>query len=306
NELGNVITGNSGRNALYGYDGNDRLNGGAGADYLIGGDGDDTYFVDDAGDRVYEPSATGGYDRVYSSVSFSLTYQYLERLELTGTANINATGNSQNNTLVGNSGANILDGGIGVDVMGGRGGDDTYIVDNVGDSVIESAGGGTDTVLSYVTFHLSRAYEIENLTLIGSSAVNAYGNHLDNRLEGNDNNNLLNGSTGADTMIGKGGTDTYYVDNVGDMVIEEAGGGVDTVRSFVSYTLGDHVENLVLEGSADIDAAGNALDNRISGNTGANRLDGGAGADVMTGGLCEEASLVENAGEMARELNPAE
>ena len=293
-------SGNALDNYLYGNAGNNILNGLAGADRMNGGNGDDTYYVDNAGDTAVETSATGGIDTVRSSVSFSLAYQYLEKLFLTGTASINATGNSLNNTLVGNSGNNVLDGMGGVDVMNGGAGDDTYVVDATADTVIEAAGGGTDIVLSSATFALSRAYEIENLTLTGYGAVNAYGNHLANTLTGNDNNNVLNGSTGADTMIGKGNNDIYFVDDAGDVVIEEAGGGVDTVHSSVSYTLSAHVENLGIAGTAT-HAIGNDLSNRLYGNASDNVIDGGAGADYMTGRGGNDTYIVDHAGDRVLE-----
>ena len=275
--------GNDGANNLYGNSGNNRLDGGLGADRLSGGDGNDTYYIDDEADRALESSATGGLDTVYSSISLTLAYQYLERLFLSGTDAINATGNSLNNTLVGNSAANILDGVGGTDVMNGGAGNDTYLVDQTGDTVIEVAGGGTDTVLSSATFALSRSYEIENLTLTGYSAVNAYGNHLANVLTGNDNNNILNGSTGADVMAGKGNNDIYFVDNQSDVVIEEANGAVDTIHTSVSYVLPDHVENIGMVGEEALNLTGNNLSNRLFGNSADNILDGAAGADYMTG-----------------------
>ncbi|TXQ54509.1 calcium-binding protein, partial [Escherichia coli] len=92
----------------------------------------------------------------------------------------------------------------------------------------------------------------------------------------------LDGGAGNDTMIGGRGDDTYIVDSPGDTVVEDAGQGDDTVRSSVTYTLPDNVENLILLGTGDIDGTGNALDNSIVGNDGDNRLDGGAGNDRLT------------------------
>ena len=297
-------TGSDGADALIGNGAANRLDGGAGADGMNGGDGDDVYFVDDPGDRVIEASAAGGRDTVYSSVSFSLAYQHIERLFLAGAAAIDATGNSLANTLVGNAAANLLDGKGGVDVMNGGAGDDTYVVDQSGDTVIEETGGGIDTVRSSATFALSRAYEIENLTLTGFAAVSAYGNDLANVLTGNDNNNVLNGSAGADRMTGKGGTDTYFVDDEGDLVFEEAGGGVDTVHAAVSYTLPACVENGGMLGDAALDLTGNDLANRLFGNAGDNMLDGGAGADYMTGRGGNDTYIVDDAGDRVLENNP--
>ena len=294
NGLNNMITGNAGDNALYGLDGNDRLDGGLGADRLSGGNGDDTYYVDNIGDRALEAFASGGTDTVHSAVSFSLAYQHIERLFLTGTADIDATGNSLANTLVGNGGANLIDGGAGVDVMNGGAGNDVYIVDETGDTVIEVRfGGWNDVVRSSATFYISNAYEIETLVLTGTAAINGYGNEQVNRIEGNSNNNVLNGGGAADTLVGKGGNDTYYVDSLGETVIEAAGEGIDTVYSSVRFSaFGQAIENVFLTGTASIDAAGNELDNRLYGNSGNNVLDGWYGNDVMVGGAGDDVYFV--------------
>lgn len=67
-------------------------------------------------------------------------------------------------------------------------------------------------------------------------------------------------------------------------MVELENAGTDTVLSSINYTLGEHLENLQLTGSANRNATGNALDNRLTGNSGNNTLDGGAGNDWLKGG----------------------
>ena len=84
-------------------------------------------------------------------------------------------------------------------------------------------------------------------------------------------------------MEGRDGNDTYYVDDVKDVVIEQAGGGEDTVFSSISHTAATHVENVTLTGSANIFAAGNNSNNILIGNEGRNRLNSGRGDDTVYG-----------------------
>ncbi len=318
NNSNNVITGNSGINNLDGGTGNDTIDGGAGADKMTGGSGNDTFYVDDIGDNVVEADGAGT-DRIFSSVSYTLAGRFVETLTLTGTADINATGNSKDNTLNGNDGNNVINGGGGLDVMAGGKGDDTYTVDNVGDNVVELTGEGTDTINSSVTYSLAGRF-VENLNLTGAGAIDGTGNSLNNIINGNAAVNTLNGGSGddtldgkagADTMIGGSGNDTFVVDNAGDVVTEAAAQGNDTVRSSLTYTLAANFENLVLLGAAAIDGTGNTVDNSLTGNSAANILkgldgndyiDGGAGADTMYGGLGDDTFVVDDAGDNVVEL----
>ncbi|UVC08618.1 family 16 glycosylhydrolase [Rhizobium sp. TH2] len=288
NELANILTGNAGSNVL---------NGASGADTMIGAAGNDTYFVDNAGDVVTEWSGNGT-DHVYASVSHALSSN-VENLTLTGSANINATGNWAANVMSGNSGDNVLDGGTDADRLTGGAGNDTYRVDNAGDAIMENVGEGIDSVHSSVS--LTLVANVENLTLTGSWSLNATGNDLANGLTGNTGANILNGLGGTDTMAGGTGNDTYYVDNAGDIVSDWSNAGTDTVYSSASYALLTHVENLTLTGSANINATGNWLSNNVGGNIGDNVLDGGTGADTMSGDTGNDTYYVDNTSDVITE-----
>ena len=292
-------TGNSVSNLLVGNAANNTLDGGLGADTLKGGLGDDVYIVDDALDVVQE-DINAGNDSVQASVTYALA-DNIENLVLTGSLAINGSGNSLANTLIGNTANNILEGGAGADTLKGGKGNDTYVVDNALDVVVENANEGTDTVQSTVSYTL--VANLENLTLLGTDAINGTGNTLKNILIGNAGNNTLNGGSDADTMSGGAGNDIYVVDNTGDVVIENAAEGTDTVNASITYTLTNNVENLTLTGTTAIKGTGNELANTLTGNAAANSLDGGAGndildgkagADVLKGGLGDDSYVVDN------------
>jgi serralysin len=95
---------------------------------------------------------------------------------------------------------------------------------------------------------------------------------------------VIDGGAGADVMQGGAGDDTYFVDNAGDQVVEQAGEGTDLVKAGVSYTLGANQENLTLTGHYSLSGFGNDLDNRLIGNSTGNYLSGGAGNDWLDGG----------------------
>ncbi|MFD1627601.1 beta strand repeat-containing protein [Azospirillum griseum] len=313
----NAITGGAGNDSLTGDAGNDTLDGGAGADTLVGGTGNDTYIVDTAGDVVTELAGQGT-DTVRTSLASYTLGANVENLVFTGSGPVTFTGNALNNNLTGGAGADLLtgldgndtlNGGAGADTLLGGTGNDTYVVDNVGDVLVELPGEGIDTVQSSINHTLLG--DFENLTLTGSAALTGTGNALNNLLTGNGAANLLtglegddtlNGGGGADTLIGGLGNDSYVVDNAGDVVTELVGEGIDTVNASINWTLGTNLENLTLTGSAAISATGNGLNNLLTGNSGANLLDGGLGADSMVGGAGNDVYIVDDADDVVTEL----
>lgn len=117
-----------------------------------------------------------------------------------------------------------------------------------------------------------------------AGADTLYGFYGNDTLAGGADDDLLDGGVGPDSMIGGVGNDTYIVDNLNDQLAELSGEGVDLVKSSVSWTLGDNLENLTLSGRAAINGSGNMLNNVLQGNTANNILSGGAGNDTLNGG----------------------
>jgi Ca2+-binding RTX toxin-like protein len=317
NDNANLLEGDDGNDTIFGGIGNDSIDGGEGADSMTGGVGNDEYIVDDAGDQVIE-GADAGVDRVIASVDYTLasnleilTAQFeFGAINLTGNTRDNEIyGNNASNILAGSSGADTLEGfaaadtlngGTGIDSMEGGDDDDLYFVDEALDLTVEFAGEGTDTVSSSLSWTLAEF--VENLILTGSSGLSGTGNDDANTitgttganllsgqggadtLNGGDGNDTLNGGSGNDSMSGGNGNDTYLLSAAGDIIIEVADAGTDTVSAGFSHTLADNFENLVLTGSGDIDGTGNSVANNIAGTGGINALSGLGGNDTLTGG----------------------
>lgn len=316
NTIAHTGNGNALNNTLRGNGGNDTLNGGSGTDTMIGGLGSDIYFVDNTGDVVTE-AANAGTDTVSAAIAWALGAN-IENLTLSGSADINGTGNGEANTLTGNTAANLLtglggndmlNGNAGADTMVGGLGDDSYVVDVTGDIVTEAAGQGTDLVTASIVYTLG--VNLENLTLSGSSGLSGTGNGEANVLAGNSGanaltglggNDTLNGAGGNDTMVGGLGDDTYVVDATGDVVTEAASQGTDTVLTTLgSYTIASNAENLTFTNGSAHTGTGNTLNNTITGNTGNDTLNGGAGSDAMIGGPGNDSYIVDIAGDVVTE-----
>jgi len=303
NEGNNQLLGMGGVDQLTGYGGNDTLNGGTGADVMLGGLGDDIYLVDNANDIVTELAGQGA-DTVYAYVNYALaagtSVETLSAADQSGVTALTLTGNALVNTIFGNAGDNLLNGGGGADSLRGLGGNDVYLLDNAADVVVEGANGGFDTGYVYTSYVLGAGIQLEVVSAYnwyGFEAYNFTGNELDNRLYGNaatnqfvggNGNDMIIGFGGGDTMNGGAGNDAYYTFAPGDVIVETAGNGTDSVFSYTSFTLAadDDIEVLStysFGGTEAYNLTGNQLAQLVYGNAGNNILNGAAGADFLNG-----------------------
>lgn len=260
-------------------------------------------------------------------------------------------GNTYANKLYGQTGNDTLDGGTGNDLLDGGAGNDTLYLDNINDNINEISAGGTDTavvdfsaalgaakvgVVTDKTFlYNSTANDyVENITLHAgkSAAITAVGysnsnvlagNEFANKLYGEGGNDTLDGGTGNDSMYGGDGNDSFYCNATTDVVSETATGGTDTVYVTFSASLGgavssvtmsktySNIENIVLQGTALLNAIGSdTANNTLTGNTanntlyglgGNDTLNGGAGDDTMYGGAGNDTYYLLDAGDYAYE-----
>lgn len=302
NDADNTLEGNSATTIIHGGAGADTIDGKAGADTMYGESGDDIYVVDNIEDLVVE-AADEGNDSIRLNISKGgITYtlgDHIENASVISTGKIDLIGNALNNNLQGNASANRLDGGEGADILTGYGGKDIYVVD-ASDTIVETSTSAKeiDSVLSSATWTLGN--NLENLTLLGATDIDATGNALKNLLTGNSGDNRLDGGLAVDKLAGGLGDDTYVVDltssnRLEDKLTEGASGGNDTVTlrggnaeqaSFVTLQLGSNLEVMDASFTAStlLNLKGNSLSNTLIGNDANNTLSGGTGDDTLIGG----------------------
>jgi Ca2+-binding RTX toxin-like protein len=211
----NVLNGGAGNDTLNGFANDDTLDGGLGADTMIGGTGNDNYVVDNIGDVVTELLNQGTSDSVSASISYTLTAN-VERLTLTGTGNLNGTGNALANSMTGNSGNNRIDGGLGNDALTGGAGADQF--------VFSTAPNGSTNVDTVSDFTIGQ----DQIVLTGSVFA-----HL------NQTNSVLNAAdfhsgTGASLAATNANQHILYDTANGKLYYDADGSGAGTMVQFAT------------------------------------------------------------------------
>jgi Ca2+-binding RTX toxin-like protein len=271
-----TVSGGAGNDTLRTGGDKDLVSGDEGNDIIYGDAGDDTIYGGEGNDEIH-----GGADNDLIAGDLTSAFSGIDR-------------------LYGDAGNDSLNGGPGADYLDGGAGNDTLILED-GDTLVEAVGGGNDIVNVGFTFFphdtiavLSPGAEIETFSAGGSYPsiyITLIGNEFGQTLIGHSGANTLDGAGGADVMIGGAGNDIYIVDIAGDVVTENAGEGIDEIRTaLASYSIAalPNVENLTgTSGSAQI----------LTGNGGSNAIRSGGGNDSLIGGAGNDSYYVNNAGD---------
>lgn len=298
-----TIRGGGGKDALRGEAGNDQLSGDDGDDVLLGEAGNDTLYGGNSTNTIDHPNSPSGAEQLNG-------YDYL----LGGSGDDKLYGQAGVDVLEGMSGNDTLDGGDGLDIILGGLGNDLILGGAGGSSVPEglpeylSGGEGNDTIYGGNDGDL----------LIGGVGDDLlYGEAGNDDLFGGDGSDLLDGGRGDDDLSGGTGNDTYIVDSSGDEVYDQAGTGLETVKSSVTwdlnkaspsnpdtefYQVDNGIDYLILTGTNAISGYGNRVNNRIEGNSAANTLDGRLGADTLIGNGGDDIYVVDNINDKIVEL----
>ena len=228
--------------------------------------GYDFYLADDEGDEVFRGSyvlstnvdliADADVDTILADVAG-------------GTAST-LLGNSGDDMLFGNGGADFLNGRAGIDLLVGGTGNDTYIVDDLGDTVVELAGAGNDIVQTSLPSYMLDA-NVERMTYTGTGEFTGAGNELNNVIVGGSGGDSLYGALGDDRLVGGEGDD-YLDGGAGDDILNGAegndaihgGAGNDTINvgagaNTIVYTEADFGTDTV----ASFDANANGGQDKI-------------------------------------------
>jgi hypothetical protein len=280
----NYLPGDQLRDIIFGGDGADTISAGAAADELHGGEGDDifTCFGGDvaAGEII---DGGGGADTLRIGSTLDLTaidLESIERIEFEGGGKVSSSPTVT--VAAGQIGSGLAST---LEMICATSGDDTLKVVMCSDTSVNLS------QMTFTNFELSE----DAVTILGNGAAESiFGSDVGDTIRGAGGNDRLNGGGGADKLRGGLGNDLYTVNHAGE-AIEAAGQGIDTVRAAIGYTLGNHIERLMLIGTGDTSGKGNALGNLITGNGGDNILNGAGGKDVLTGGAGADGFLFNSA-----------
>lgn len=235
-------------------------------DTLTGGAGNDVFHIYNSAVQVFELAGQGT-DTIFANCSYSLgSTTLVEVIHAVGTSGLLLQGNAAANTFHSNAAYG--------DTLAGGLGNDTYHIRSTADVVQELVYQGTDTLYAYVNFGLAPNLSIEIIHASGTQGLS---------LSGNNFANVFHSNAGfADTLAGGAGNDVFHIHHSGDLLIEAAGQGLDTLYAYCDYSLAaTAVVEILRAAGTGVQIAGNGLANQLYSSAGfADSLSGGAGSDI--------------------------
>ncbi|WP_308410655.1 calcium-binding protein, partial [Janthinobacterium sp. AD80] len=253
-KLDDVLTGNELKNALVGGIGNDILRGGKGDDMLAGTVGDDTYIFarGDGADSILEVPEGGAHNVVAFLAGVGADQLWFRQV---GTAlEVSTIGTTDKITISGWYGA-----GIAPRIQEFRMADGRVLLGADVQNLVQAMAGLTPPPAGQLTLPAATAAALAP-ALAQNWRTEGPNQPVNGVFTGTANPDIIKGTAGADVMAGLAGDDTYYVNHSGDVVVEQAGGGRDTVYATVDYTLAANVEEVHV-GAAGLTVTGNGNDN---------------------------------------------
>jgi uncharacterized delta-60 repeat protein len=311
NSGNDLLNGNGGADSLYGDTGDDLINGDDGDDSLVGGLGDDV-LIGGAGNDTADYSAS------VNGVNIDLSQGYATGIGSSGLLETGTDALSGIENVIGGAGNDVIAAGANGSTLSGGVGNDTYIIRNSNDTIIEAGGQGTDAIEASVDIALTDSQSIEVINLTGTDSINATGNSANNTVSGNNASNVIETGSGNDVVYAGGGDDvivgghgegddTYdggtgshdrikYLSALNGITINLATGqalatagndaaaiGIDTLSNIEDVTAGNY-DDIVIGNSEANSIDGSLGNDTINGGAGNDTIDGGAGNDTIDGG----------------------
>ncbi len=270
-KLDDVLTGNELKNALVGGFGNDVLRGGKGDDTLAGMQGNDTYIFarGDGADVIVEGEEAGSHNVVSFLAGVNADQLWFRQV---GTAlEVSTIGTGDKITV------NAWFASAAPRIQEFRTAEGRVLLGSDVHKLVQAMAGLAMPPAGQLTLPAATAAALAP-ALAQNWRTEGPNQPSNGSFTGTANPDIIKGTAGADVMAGLAGDDIYYVNHSGDVVLEQAGGGRDTVYVSANYTVAEHIEEVHIS-AAGLTVSGSNSDQRFHVDVSGSNVLLGAGLD---------------------------